>query len=188
MTSPVYWVLLGLVIERPSYGLELYHRLQRMYADLLRVSSESHVYSALDSLEKRELIETIPGTGVARQPKPHHRATQHGVRSYEDWLVAQVEDERRRQELWVRQLGIVAHDPAAALHVLDRFERQHLQAVGQTGPPPRATTDSRAELVDDLVAERQRLADGGMLSWLHYAQDRFEARTGKPHVDDPPRT
>ena len=187
MTSPVYWTLLGLVIERPSYGLELYHRFQRMYGDVLPVSSESHVYGALDSLEKRELIETIPGTGVARQPKPHYKATQQGICGYEDWLVAQVDDERRRQELWVRQLGIFAHDPSAALHVVSRFERQHLKGAAQAGRLPDAPSDSRAALIDDLVAERRRLANGEMLSWLHYAQDRIEARAGRPYVDDPPR-
>jgi DNA-binding PadR family transcriptional regulator len=188
MRSIVYWVLLGLVIERSSYGLELYHRFQRMYGDVLSVRSESHVYGALDSLEKRELIETIPGTGVARQPKPHYKATQHGVCSYEDWLVAQVADERRRQELWVRQLGIFAHDPDAALHLVGRFEEQHLKSATQVVQLPGVPSDSRAELIVDLVSERQRLADGGMLSWLHYAEDRIEARAGRPYVDDPPRT
>lgn len=188
MTSPVYWVLLGLVIERPSYGLELYHRFQRMYGDILPVRAESHVYGALDSLEKRGLIESIPGTGVARQPKPHYEVTQHGVRSYEDWLVAQVEDERHRQELWVRQLGIFAHDPEAALRLVSRFENQHLKGVAQTSRLPGIPRDSRAELIEDLVAERQRLADGEILSWLHYAEDRIEARTGRSYVDDPPGT
>jgi DNA-binding PadR family transcriptional regulator len=188
MASLVYWVLLGIVIERPSYGLELSHRFQRMYGDVLPVSSESHVYGALDSLQKRELIETIPGTGVARQPKPHYKATPHGVRSYEDWLVAQVDDERRRQELWVRQLGIFAHDPAAALRLIGRFEDQHLKGTAQTSRLPATPSDSRAELIEDLVAERQRLADGEMLSWLHYAEDRIGARAGRRYVDDPPRT
>jgi DNA-binding PadR family transcriptional regulator len=188
MTSVVYWVLLGLVIERPSYGLELYHRFQRMYGDLLSVRSESHIYGALNSLEKRKLIETIPGTGVARQPKPHYKATGDGVQSYEDWLVDQVADERRHQELWVRQLGIFAHDPAAALDLVGRFEEQHLKGAAQTARLPGVPRDSRAELIENLVAERQRLADGGMLSWLHYAEDRIEARVGRPYVDDPPRT
>jgi DNA-binding PadR family transcriptional regulator len=189
MTSPVYWVLLGLVIERPSYGLELYHRLQRMYGDVLSLKSESHVYAALDALEKRDLIERIAqGRGVARQPKPHYRATRHGRISYEDWLVAQVGDERRRQELWVRQLGIFAHDPEAALKLVARFEEHHLRSAAETTRLPGVPRDSRAELIEDLVAERKRLADGGMLSWLHYAEDRIEARAGTPNADDPPGT
>lgn len=188
MTSVVYWVLLGLVIERPSYGLELYHRFQRMYGNVLSVRSESHVYAALNSLEKRELIETIPGTAVARQPKPHYKATPSGVRDYADWLVDQVAEDRRRQELLVRQLGIFAHDPDAALDLIGRFEEQHLKSASQTAHLSGTPSDSRADLIVDLVAERQRLADGAMLSWLHYAEDRIEARAGRSYIDDPPQT
>jgi DNA-binding PadR family transcriptional regulator len=93
MTSPVNWVIRGLVIERPSYGLELYNRYQRTYADVQPISEASHAYSALDALASRELVERAPGLGVGRQPKPHYRATQLGIRSYEDWLVAQIDVE-----------------------------------------------------------------------------------------------
>ena len=189
MTSSVNWALLGLVIERPSYGLELAHRFQRVYADVLPVSSESHIYAALDRLKDRSLIEIVPGTDRGRQPKAHYRATPFGLLSYEEWLVAQVDDERRRQELWVRQLAIFAPDPAAALRVLGRFESQYLRGAGQIGgSPDHSAAASRAELIDELVAEQRRLEAGGMLSWFRFAQERFEALAGKPQIDDPPRT
>jgi DNA-binding PadR family transcriptional regulator len=189
MTSPVNWAILGLLIERPSYGLELANRYQRVYADVLPVSGESHVYSALDALETRAMIETIPGIGVGRQPKPHYQATLQGVRSYEDWLVEQVDAQSRRQELWVRQLAIFAHDPEAALQILGRYERQYLKGAGRTGRlPDGSAIDSRGELIDGLVAEQQRIAVGGMLSWLRYAHARFEALAGSVARDDPPRT
>jgi DNA-binding PadR family transcriptional regulator len=188
LTSVIYWVLLGLVIERPSYGLELYHRYQRKYGDVLPMSGESRVYGALDSLEKRKLIERMPGSEVTRQPKPHYKATPLGVGSYEDWLVAQVDEERHRQELWVRQLDIFAGDPAAILDLVGRFEKQHLKGITEIAGSPVAPSDSRAELIEDLVAERHRLASGEILSWLHYAEDRIEAHAGRSYVDDPPRT
>ncbi len=188
LTSVIYWVLLGLVIKRPSYGLELYHRYQRTYGDVLPMSGESRVYGALDSLEKRELVERMPGSEVARQPKPYYKATQLGVSSYEDWLVAQVDDERHRQELWVRQLGIFADDPAAILDLMGRFEKQHLTGIAETASLPSPPGNSRAALIEDLVAERHRLAGGEMLSWLHYAEDRIDARARRPYADDPPGT
>jgi DNA-binding PadR family transcriptional regulator len=188
MTSSVNWALLGLVIDRSSYGLELAHRFQRVYADVLPVSSESHIYGALDALKGRGMIEIVPGTEIGRQPKLHYQATPFGVRSYEDWVVAQVDDELRRQELWVRQLAIFAPDPDAALRVISRFEPQYLRGAGQIGRSPGAAgAASRAELVDELVDERRRLAAGGMLSWFRFAQERFEARAGKPQIHDPPR-
>ncbi len=186
MTSPVYWALLGLVIERPSYGWELYNRFQRVYGDVLHLSGESHVYTGLDSLEQRGLIETIPGIGVGRQPKPHYKATQQGIHSHEEWLVEQIDAHSRQQELWVRQLAIFAHDPGTALGVLERYERQYLKEAGQTGHLPKGSASgSRGELIDTLVAEQQRITVGGMLSWLGHAKARFEALAGNVARDDP---
>ena len=139
------------------------------------MSGPSRVYGGLDSLEKRKLIEKIPGNSVARQPKPCYRATGDGVRSYQDWLVAHVDEEQRRQELWVRQLALFAHNPATASQLVQRFEAQHLKGVAEIARLPRVPSDSRAELIEDLVAEEHRIAVGGMLSWLRYARERFEA-------------
>lgn len=176
MTSSVNWALLGLVISRSSYGLELARRFERTYGEVLPLSGDSHVYLALDRLEARGLIEVVPGTEAGRQPKPHYRATPSGVRGYEDWLVEQVDVERRRQELWVRQLAVFAHDPEAALHVIERFEHRYLARAGQAGRSPDATLiDPHAELIEGLVAEQQRIAVGGMLSWLRRTHARFEA-------------
>ncbi len=181
MRSEVNWALLGLVIERPSYGWELANRFQRIYDDVLPVSSESHIYSALNSLAERGMIEIVPGAEVGRQPKPHYRATPIGVRQYEDWVVSQIDGERRRQDLWVRQLAIFAGDPAAAIRVISRFERQYLEGAGQIGRSRDGSAgDSRDELIDELVAERHRLAAGGMLSWLRFAHEKFESRADAP--------
>lgn len=188
MTSSVNWALLGLVIERRSYGLELYNRFQRVYGDVLPVSSESHVYSALDRLKDRGLIESVPRTEVGRQPKLHYQATALGIRGYEDWLVAEINAERRRQELWVRQLGIFARDPAAGMRVIGRFEREYLKGAGHTGPPPHdRASDPRTELIDSLVAERQRLVEGGMVTWFQRARDGFEELVNKAQANAPPR-
>jgi DNA-binding PadR family transcriptional regulator len=182
MTSLVNWALLGLVIERSSYGLELARRFQRVYAAVLPISADSHIYTALDALVGRELVEVAPGIEIGRQPKLHYRATQAGVSRYEDWVVALVDDERRRQELWVRQLAIFAHDPTAALHMIGRFEQQHLAGAGQTGRSS-TVSDPRTKLIDDLLGHQQRTASGAMLSWLQYAQERFEALVDNPDID-----
>ncbi len=112
-----------------------------------------------------------------------------GVHSYEEWLVKQVDIERRRQELWVRQLAVFAHDPEAALRVLGRIERQYLKGAGQVGERPAgAVAGTRNEMIDELVADQQRIAAGGMLSFLRGALARFEARAGGVARDEPPRT
>ncbi len=187
MSSTVYWAVLGLVIERPSYGLELYNRYQRLYADLLPVSGSSHIYTALDELENRGFIETIPEVWTGRQPKPHYRVTLLGANSFEDWYVEQTDAQRRSLELWARQLAIFAHDPAVAVGLIGRFRREYLENAGQIGLEPGGSVDgSRGALIDELVAEQQRIAAGGMLSWLRFANARFEDRARSIGNDGPP--
>jgi DNA-binding PadR family transcriptional regulator len=188
MTSAINWAVLGLVIERPSYGHELFHRFERMYGDVMPLSGEPHIYAALNALEKRELVIRMGGSTVARQPKPRYRATEQGVSGYEDWLVMEAGYVRRREELWVRQIGVFAHDPSAALRVLDRFEAEHLKTAGPASRSAGTRIDSRADLVEDLVAERQRLAGGEVLSWLRYAQNTFELRANSCTSDESPGT
>lgn len=174
MRSEVNWALLGLVIERPSYGLELYHRYERRYGDVLPVSSESHIYTALNALEGRRLVELAQdGIVSLRQPKPHYKATLHGIRSFNDWLVAKHGAMRRQQEFWVRQLAVLADNPDAALQLIGRFEDAHLGHITDTKVGGR-TRDLRGTLVAELVAEQQRIQDGGVLKWLGYARARFE--------------
>jgi DNA-binding PadR family transcriptional regulator len=187
MTSVVYWAVLGLVIERPSYGLEFYNRYQRLYADLLPVSGSSHIYTALDELEGRGFIETAPEVGTARQPKPHYRATSLGMSNFEDWYVEQMDAQRRGLELWARQLAIFAHDPATAVGLIGRFRRKYLEKAGQIGREPEGSVDgSRGALIDELVAEQQRIAAGGMLSWLRFANARFQERARSVASDGSP--
>ncbi|MGA9315945.1 MAG: helix-turn-helix transcriptional regulator [Solirubrobacteraceae bacterium] len=186
MASVVYWAVLGLVIERPSYGLELYNRYQRLYADLLPVSGSSHVYTALDELENRGFIETIPEVGAGRQPKPHYRVTLLGASSFEDWYVEQMDAQRRSLELWARQLAIFAHNPVTAIDLIGRFRLEYLEKVGQIGREPEDSVGgSRGALIDELVAEQQRIAAGGMLSWLRFANARFEDRARSVTNDGP---
>lgn len=185
MRSPIYWALLGLVIERSSYGFELFHRYQRIYGHVQPLSSESHVYSALDVLEERLLVRQVRG-GTARQPKPCYRATNAGRAGYEDWLVEQVAATRGREEQWIRQFGVFANDPDAALNLLSRFQSEYLKRTGEAARSPVRTIESNADLVDALVVERQRLADGEMLTWLQHAQDGFEMRLSGSAADESP--
>ncbi len=179
MRSPLNWALLGLVIQRPSYGYELVQRFERTYADALELSSPSQIYTALDTLAHRSLIEELPAEdaapGVVRQPKPHYRATDSGMNSYQEWLIAQVQDERRRSRLFARQLAVLA--PEVALAVVERYERACLKRVSSA--PMTATNDPSLEgaggLAARLVSEEERLAVDARLSWIEYARREFSA-------------
>lgn len=182
MRSPVNWALLGLVIQRPSYGYELIQRFERTYGDALELSSPSQIYTALDTLVKRGLIEELPGEeghGVVRQPKPHYRATKEGVAGYREWLISQTETDRRRSRLFGHQLAMLS--PEDALSVLDRYETACLQEA--CAPPPgngaggeTGHSDMSVALAERLAREDERLAVGARLEWIEYARRQLGMR------------
>ncbi|HTA36356.1 MAG TPA: PadR family transcriptional regulator [Solirubrobacteraceae bacterium] len=178
MRSPVNWAVLGLTIERPSYGYEILQRFERNYGELLKLSSPSQIYTALDSLVDRELIEATiePSSGAAsRQPRLNYRATEEGVRSYQEHLIAQAEEGRRRASLFARELAALS--PDAALAVLDRYEQSCLAQATATRPADAASdaSETSISLADRLAAEEERLAMEAKLPWIEYA--RRELRT-----------
>ena len=177
MRSPVKWAVLGLTIERPSYGYEILQRFERNYGELLRLSSPSQIYTALDSLVERGLIEanSEPPAGVAsRQPRLHYRATGDGVQRYQEHLIGQTEEGRRHASLFTRELAALA--PEAALAVLDHYEQICL-AQAATAPAHAGSTepDSSTSLADRLVAEEERLAMEAKLPWIEYARRELRA-------------
>ncbi|HSZ04617.1 MAG TPA: PadR family transcriptional regulator [Solirubrobacteraceae bacterium] len=177
MQSAVHWALLGLVIERPSYGYELAQRFEHAYAGMLQLSGVSYVYTALDTLQYRSMIEEIPGTRTGRQPKPRYRATSEGVRSYQERLIAQMHEDLRRSRLFARQLAAFAQEPEMALDVIERYGQACLEEAGET--PVLASADGGASpasgLASRLVSEERRLALEARLPWIDYARREFKA-------------
>jgi DNA-binding PadR family transcriptional regulator len=182
MRSPVNWALLGLVIERQSYGYELAQRFERTYGDALQISSRSHIYEAINSLVARGLIERAPAQNAAdeaRQPKPHYRATEAGICSYEHWLIDYLEEDRRRARTFARQLAALG--PEHAQRVLTRLSEASLRDVGR--PPAKADCDQQSEAPETfaqrLVDEQERLRAGAMLSWIQFAQREVRDAGGR---------
>lgn len=177
MHSQVNWALLGLVIERPSYAYELARRFERTYESVLALSSVSHAYTALASLKERGLIEELPGTRVGRQPKPHYRATAKGLGDYGEWLVGQVDEDLRRQRLFVLALATFAGNPPAALEILARYEQACLAEMRAVPimPHEEARAANALELARRLVSEESRLAIAAKLTWVQFAREELTA-------------
>jgi len=128
MTSPVNWALLGLLLARPGYGYQLMKRFEETYGDVLVLGSESHVYTALNELSRRGLIEEIAEeraaqAGTQRQPKIRYRATVAGADAYRERMFEQAGADRRQAQLFVRQLAAMEHEPDTALEILARYEQ-----------------------------------------------------------------
>jgi DNA-binding PadR family transcriptional regulator len=185
--SPVYWTLLGLIIERPDYGYGLVQRFEREYGDAMPLSSNSHVYEGLSVLQTADLIEEYRSKG-GRQPTPHYRATTDGVHAYRDWLIARVRAERLRSQLFARQLAALASEPALGLEVVESYERATLEDArsgsiehAHDGRSPR----SGASLAAALTAEQARLTGGAELPWAEYARGCFTELIRARVTDEP---
>jgi DNA-binding PadR family transcriptional regulator len=188
MKSPVNWALLGLVIERASYAYELAQRFKLLYRDALSLSSASHVYTALGTLQSRSLIEEVPGPRTGRQPKPRYRATPQGEQSYGEWLVGYVREDRRRQLVFVLQLSALASNTAAVVEILKRCEQAWLAESGQTflasveGVADRAS----AEFIARALTEENRPTADAKLLWVRDVRRELEdlaAQTGNQDVE-----
>jgi DNA-binding PadR family transcriptional regulator len=182
MRSPVNWALLGLVIQRPSYGYELVQRFERTYGDTLELSSRSQIYTALDSLSRRALIEAAQDERVddpVRQPRLHYQATQAGIDSYEAWLIEQMGEDRRRSRLIAQQFAALS--PEHALRVLERCAEAFLEAVGRlpADEDESQRSDRPGALAEQLADEEERLRAGAMLSWIEYARSELSAAANR---------
>lgn len=177
MQSAVHWALLGLVIERPSYGYELAHRFEHAYEGMLHLSGISYVYTALDTLKRRGMVEEIPGTRAGRQPKPRYRATPLGVGAYQERLTEQISDNLRRSRLFARQLAAFAQEPERALEIIERYGEACLAEAGEATviTPDASSPDAVTGLANRLVSEESRLALGAKLPWVEYARREFKA-------------
>jgi DNA-binding PadR family transcriptional regulator len=182
--SPVTWTVLGLVIERPSYGWELWTRFERLYGDVLPVGGESNIYRALDALRSKRLIEELEEpravAGTLRQPKKHYRATAEGLEQYAEWVMAGEREHRRRSLLFARQLGALAgalaQEPETALAILGRYEQAWLDDKGAriptaSGFPSRPVPG----LADRLASAYGRDVKAATLGWIEYARREFAA-------------
>ncbi len=177
--SPVYWALLGLLVERPGYGYGLIQRFEREYGEALALGSGSHIYEGLNVLEQAGLIEEHVSKArrqptPRRQPTRHYRATSEGARIYADWLIARARSERLRSRLFARQLAALASEPELGLEVVGRYEQACLEEARANqvdiGGHPSGGADSLAVA---LPAEQARLSSEAELPWVSYARARF---------------
>ncbi len=177
MRSGVQWALLGLVIERPSYGYELAQRFERAYGDLLYLSGPSYIYTGIKALQARALVEEFPGRGGRRQPKPCYRATTQGVEAFRERLVEQARLERRSARMLARQLAVLARRPDVAIEVLEGLRTACIEEAetiaGRTAGCERSA--ARSSLANRLESEESSHSLQGRLTWIEQARGEFEA-------------
>jgi DNA-binding PadR family transcriptional regulator len=153
---------------------ELAMRFERDYGGALSLSSVSHLYTAVGALRSRGLIEEIQSAGAGRQPKPHYQATENGMTSYREWLLGQIEDERKRQRLLAVQLAAFMSRPEETGEMLRRCEAS-CRAASDDGRGRDGVVGGDLGLVRRLVKENARLMGEARVSWVEYARAELGA-------------
>ncbi len=171
--APVGAAVLALVIEKPSYGYEVWQRFEERFGSLLDVGS-SRIYQVVNGLLDEGLIEQVPGRGSSRQPKPRYRATAAGASEHRRWLAEELRDDPLRTELHRRLLAIGADDAPTMLELVDRYEQACLDEMARLGRGARATATA---VRDRLLAEEQRLVLEARLKWILFARRQLQAQS-----------
>ena len=205
MRSAVNWAVLGLVIERPSYGYELFQRLERRYGGVLDPPI-SQIYAALNALERAALIEPLEDeepppepeerlrAPARRQPKVHYRATASGARAFREWVADQMREDPRHVEMLRRIAGTAAAglDRAGTMRALvDAYERACVEEASKLPLPPARDGATPAvaagELVERLVLAARRGLLDAHFAWIAYARKEIDAfeRTRPEMADEP---
>jgi DNA-binding PadR family transcriptional regulator len=170
--------VLALVIEKPSYGYEVWQRFERRFGGLLDVGP-SRIYQAVNGLLDDGLVEVLPGSadGTRRQPRPRYRATARGTRAHREWLAEELRADPVRFELRQRLLAIGADDASALLEIVDRYEQACLDDMTElrTTTDPASTGADATAVCERLLAEERRLVLEARLKWILFARRQLEA-------------
>jgi DNA-binding PadR family transcriptional regulator len=163
--------VLGLVLERPSYGYELVARFDRVFGEQpweWRVTPQA-IYGALRDLERDSLIEPTSEHGARwsdsaqRRQRQDYRVTGEGARAMREWLREPMTSNPSREELLIR-----LHFGDASDDALRTLLRQHaetcLEELERIAAAPAKTRIQR------LVKEDRRLAVQARLSWIDFAR------------------
>lgn len=196
--SSTHWIVLALVIERPSYGYEINARFDRRFSTFMSVNA-SKIYDSLNRLGDLGLIEVVASPDELRprgqeSMRRYFRATAHGARAYKRWAAGQPKEDHRRADLLSRVATVGVLGLHAILDVIDRYERDCLRRAQAMQLPSIAAEDegkpaSIAEhvegglagiggvtgLADLLVAEQQRFAVDAELAWAAFARRQILA-------------
>jgi DNA-binding PadR family transcriptional regulator len=121
--EPARFALLGLLLDRPSYGYELARRFGRSTAlgDIVRLAP-SHLYALLTRMERDALIEGRQQDAGTRPQRRVYRLTERGRRTVLAWLDEPVSHPRDMRIEFPLKLYIARL--ASAAEVQQLIERQ----------------------------------------------------------------
>jgi len=182
--------VLGLMIDRPSYG----YNLQQQIAERLGFLglAESAVYKTLERLELDGWVEEVGEKQAGRTrrgaPRVLYRATPEGVDSFREWMARTSDRALLRDEL---QTKLALSDPEDLPRLLEMAEAQSRQCLEELVVLARAPLSELATTdVDWDVAARYMVDDfkarwlESLVDWLdgicEVMEERIKRADGRP--------
>jgi DNA-binding PadR family transcriptional regulator len=184
MRSSIHWAVLGLLIERPAHGYDVFQRFDDAYAGAIELTTHSQVNGAVKALEQRGLIERLPAEAANPDAQPQrrisYRATEHGLCAYEQWMMAYSPRSADAPGVFARQLAGLP--TATALAVIERYEQACLSEISSTRVEraDASAPSSGPELQRRLIAEEKYLALAAKIQWARYARNQIKGRGRGP--------
>jgi DNA-binding PadR family transcriptional regulator len=175
-------VVLGLMIDRPSYG----YRLQQQIGERLGFLglAESAVYKTIERLEEDGWVEEVGERQVGRTrrgvPRVLYHATDEGVAQFKRWMAEPSDRTVLRDEL---QAKLVLSDPDDLPRLVEMAEAQARECLAElallsrpslaTAATPDVPWDAAARMmVDDFKARWLE----GLIDWLTSICEVMEER------------
>jgi DNA-binding PadR family transcriptional regulator len=180
MKAGTKYAVLGLLLERPSYGYEVLVRFRRAFDAGQWAISPQGLYASLDRLERDGLIEPIAletADVSRRQPKTPYRVTGDGARALRHFLETPMSPDPTRAEFLVRLQCAASKDTDALLRMLDGYEHACLDELGRLTHGADEVSQP-GTLVELLALEDRRLGIQARLTWIDFARQHL--RTAAP--------
>ncbi len=175
MKAGTKFAVLGLLLERPSYGYEVLVRFRRAFDAGQWAITPQGLYAALDRLEQDGLIEPIVDQDASRrQPKTPYRVTVDGAQTLRQFLETPMDADPSRAEFLVRLQCAASQDADALLRMLDGYEHACLEELSRLGVDGH-DDEGRGRLVERLALEDRRLALQARLTWIEYARQQLRS-------------
>lgn len=177
LALPAHWLVLALVIERPSYAYELGTRYERHFASFAPTAPNA-VYKSLDRLCDHNLVTSAPEMHAQgrRSIRVVYKATQAGVEAHRHWLLSEIRPRHWREELLARIATGTTLRRGELLTLVDLYEHMTADHSQQIDKPP-STTDEQADslsaLIRQLVAQEQDAINSAQLAWVEQAKDQI---------------
>jgi DNA-binding PadR family transcriptional regulator len=169
--------LLALLDREPAYGYQLKTGFEAATGGVWSLNV-GQVYATLDRLERDGLV-----ASQERDGQRSYRITPEGTHELGAWWEAEVgADPPPRDELMVKVMMAIAHDPEQALDVVTRQRNSLLALLQQrrrgNGVRKRATRDAELSVADQLVLDALIVRAEADLRWLDLCEERLVAARG----------